>query len=412
MTARATTDWTALYADRMRGVVASDIRERMKLLDARQIIHLGGGLPDPDIFPYEPLAAASQAIWADRARARTALQYAPSEGHAPLRQWIADHMTRQGSPCGIDNILITNGSQQGLDFAAKLLLSPGDLAMVEIPSFIGALRAFDAYQPRYIGLPERSEDWNPAQLGGAKFCYVGPDFRNPTGTTMTLEDREALLDLAAATGMALIEDGCYEQLRYEGADIPSLLALAIRRHGDIEKVPVLHTGTFSKTIAPSLRIGWIAGPTEAIRKLVLIKQASDLATSALNQMLLLDVVQTGLDPSIEVARTVYRRRLHAMLETLDAVMPAGVRWTRPEGGLYIWGELPDGIDGTRFAERALSEHMVSIISGAAFYPAGAANVEVRRNTFRLSFSMIGEEPARTGVERLGELARAMLAEAA
>ncbi len=402
------TDWQALYADRMGGVVASDIRERMKLLDARQIIHLGGGLPDPAIFPYGPLARASEMIWSDPALARTALQYAPSEGHTPLRQWIADHMTRNGTPCGIDNIVITNGSQQGLDFVAKLLLSPGDTAMVEIPSFIGALRAFDAYQPRYLGLPEQAGDWRPTELGGAKFCYVGPDFRNPTGTTMTLAEREALLDLAAETGMALIEDGCYEQLRYEGEDIPSLLALAIRRHGDIEKVPVLHTGTFSKTIAPSLRIGWIAGPADAIRKLVLIKQASDLATSALNQMLLLEVVKTDLDSSIATACTVYRARLASMLQALEEEMPEGVRWTRPEGGLYVWGELPEGVDGTRFAERALLEHSVSIISGAAFYPAGAANVQPRRNTFRLSFSMIGEEPAREGVRRLGLLAREMV----
>jgi len=402
------TDWNSLYADRMGGVVASDIRERMKLLDARQIIHLGGGLPDPEIFPYEPLARASAKIWGDRALARTALQYAPSEGHAPLRQWIADHMTAYGAPCGIDNIVITNGSQQGLDFAAKLLLSPGDTAMVEIPSFIGALRAFDAYQPRYLGLPESSADWDARELGGAKFCYVGPDFRNPTGTTMSLADREALLDLAADTGMALIEDGCYQQLRYEGEDIPSLLALAIRRHGDIEKVPVLHTGTFSKTIAPSLRIGWIAGPADAIRKLVLIKQASDLATSALNQMLLLEVVKTDLDASIETARTVYRARLQSMLRTLEEAMPEGVRWTRPEGGLYVWGELPERLDGARFAERALFDHQVSIISGAAFYPAAAANVAARRNTFRLSFSMIAEEPAREGVLRLGALAREMM----
>lgn len=401
-------DWKSLYADRMGGVVASDIRERMKLLDARRIIHLGGGLPDPEIFPYEPLARASEKIWADRALARTALQYAPSEGHAPLRQWIAEHMTRNGAPCGIDNIVITNGSQQGLDFAAKLLLSPGDRAMVEIPSFIGALRAFDAYQPRYLGLPESAADWDARALGGAKFCYVGPDFRNPTGTTMSLADRQALLDLASETGMALIEDGCYQQLRYEGEDIPSLLALAIRRHGDIEKVPVLHTGTFSKTIAPSLRIGWIAGPTEAIRKVVLIKQASDLATSALNQMLLLEVVKTDLDASIETARTVYRARLHSMLRALEEAMPEGVRWTRPEGGLYVWGALPDGIDGGRFAERALFDHQVSIISGAAFYPAAAANVAARRNTFRLSFSMIGEQPAREGVLRLGDLAREMM----
>jgi len=401
------TDWNSLYASRMDGVVASDIRERMKLLAAREIIHLGGGLPDPDIFPYDALSAASQAIWADRPLARTALQYAPSEGYAPLRAWIADYLTRTGSPCGVDNILITNGSQQGLDFIAKLLLSPGDTAMVEIPSFIGALRAFDAYQPRYLGLPEDAEDWTAETLSGAKFCYVGPDFRNPTGTTMTRDERNALLDLADATGMALVEDGCYEQLRYDGETIPSLLSLAIARHGDVEKIPVLQTGTFSKTIAPSLRVGWIAGPADAIRKLVLIKQASDLATSALNQMLLLEVVKAHLDDAIATACTVYRERRDSMLKALADNMPEGVRWTMPEGGLYVWVELPDGMDATLFAQRALAEHSVSIISGAAFYPAGASNVTVKRNTFRLSFSMIGADPARTGVERLGVLAREM-----
>lgn len=401
-------DWDSLYATRMAGVVASDIRERMKLLDARQIIHLGGGLPDPDIFPYDALKQASDRIWGDRALARTALQYAPSEGHAPLRQWIADDASAAGVACGIDNVVITNGSQQGLDFIAKLLLSPGDTAMVEIPSFIGALRAFDAYQPRYLGLPEDSADWDAAVLAGSKFCYVGPDFRNPTGTTMSLEDREKLLDLADATGMIIVEDGCYEQLRYAGEPIPSLLTLALRRYGDIEKIPVLHTGTFSKTIAPSLRIGWVTGPRDAIRKLVLIKQASDLATSALNQMLLLEVVRTSLAPAIETACTVYRERLETMLAALDEHMPEGVSWTRPEGGLYVWGSLPQGVDASRFAERALMEHSVSIISGGAFYPARAENVRPETSRFRLSFSMIPSEAATEGVRRLGLLAREMV----
>lgn len=403
-------DWDSLYASRMHGVVASDIRERMKLLDAGEIIHLGGGLPDPAIFPYDALSAASAAIWADPARARTALQYAPSEGHAPLRNWIAGQMTKEGAPCTADNVLITNGSQQGLDFIAKLLLSPGDKAMVEVPSFIGALRAFDAYQPRYIGLPQDSAQWDAAALGGAKFCYAGPDFRNPTGTTMTLAEREALLDLAGATGMALVEDGCYEALRYDGDPIPSLLKLAIGRHGDIEKAPVLYTGTFSKTIAPSLRVGWIAGPTHVIRKLVLIKQASDLATSALNQMLLLDVVQTALHDTIALACRTYRDRRDSMLAALERAMPPGVTFTRPEGGLYVWAELPNGMDATLFAQRALAEHSVSIIGGAAFYPGGTEGMGGHRNSFRLSFSMIDAARAREGVMRLGELARQMMLE--
>jgi DNA-binding transcriptional MocR family regulator len=392
------TDWNGLYATRMGDVVASDIRERMKLLNAQQIIHLGGGLPDPDIFPYDALAAASERIWSNHALARTALQYAPSEGHAPLRAWIAEYMTSIGAPCGVDNILITNGSQQGLDFVAKLLLSPGDKAMVEVPSFIGALRAFDAYEPRYAAFP----GGDPA---GAKFCYVGPDFRNPTGTTMTLEEREDLLDLAAGNGMAILEDGCYERLRFDGEPIPSLQALAIARHGSIEDSPVLHTGTFSKTIAPSLRIGWIAGPAAVIRKLVLIKQASDLATSALNQMLLLDVVENHLEQSTAIANIVYRERRDSMLAALAEHMPEGVRWTRPEGGLYIWVELPDELDATLLTQRALVEHGVSAIAGAAFYPKG---VPAERNTLRLSFSMTPSGPAREGVARLGALTGEMV----
>lgn len=403
-------DWNSLYASRMHGVIASDIRERMKLLDAGEIIHLGGGLPDPAIFPYGALSAASAAIWSDPARARSALQYAPSEGHAPLREWIAARMTKEGAPCTADNILITNGSQQGLDFIAKLLLSPGDRAMVEVPSFIGALRAFDAYQPHYTGLPHDSAQWDAEALGGAKFCYAGPDFRNPTGTTMTLDERMALLDLAEATGMVLIEDGCYEALRYDGEPVPSLLKLAIRRHGDIGKSPVLHTGTFSKTIAPSLRVGWIAGPAHVIRKLVLIKQASDLATSTLNQMLLLDVVETALDDTIGRACRVYRERRDSMLVSLAEAMPPDVTFTRPEGGLYVWAELPEGMDATLFAQRALAEHKVSIIAGGAFYPAGTEKMPGHRTSFRLSFSMIDADRAREGVMRLGELARQMMPE--
>ncbi|MBO9696890.1 MAG: PLP-dependent aminotransferase family protein [Sphingopyxis sp.] len=380
----------------------------MKLLDASQLIHLGGGLPDPDIFPYRALSDASAAIWADATLARTALQYAPSEGYAPLRAWIAARMARDGAPCTIDNIMITNGSQQGLDFIAKLLLSPGDKAMVEIPSFIGALRAFDAYQPDYMALPQDSRDWQADRLSGAKFCYVGPDFRNPTGTTMTLAEREALLDLAEETGMALVEDGCYQALRYDGEPISSLLALAVRRHGDINRVPVLHTGTFSKTVAPSLRVGWVAGPADVIRKLVLIKQASDLATSAFNQMLLLRVVEQGLDAAVALGCRTYRERRDSMLEALREAMPERVGWTRPDGGLYIWVELPEDIDASLFAQRALAEHSVSIIAGAAFFPAGTQDMPGYRNSFRLSFSMIDAQRAREGILRIGDLARQMM----
>ena len=395
-------DWNNLYASRMSRVVASDIREKMKLLGARQIIQLGGGLPDPAIFPYDRIAEATTAILSDKARAKTALQYASSEGHMPLREWLVGYMKSLGVECGVENILITNGSQQGLDFVGKLLLSPGDVAMVEMPSFIGALRAFDVYEPRYVGLPNDSAEWDAAKLEPAKFCYVGTDFRNPTGTAMTLEERHKLLDVMEALGTPILEDGCYEKLRYDGEDIPSLLALSVQRNGGIENSGVIYTSTFSKTIAPSMRVGWTVGPAAVIRKLTLIKQGADLATSALNQMILVDVVGQHLDEAVQTARTMYRARRDSMLRAMDEYFPDGMTWTRPEGGLYVWIELPEGVDGDEFAMRALTDKNVSVISGTSFYPQNAM-----RNTLRLSFSLATEEDAREGIRRLGELAREM-----
>jgi DNA-binding transcriptional MocR family regulator len=393
-------DWTALYASRMAKVVASDIRERMKLLAKRQIIQLGGGLPDPSLYPTAEIAAACAHILGDPASAAAALSYAPSEGHPPLRTWVAEYMTGIGAPCGVDNVMITNGSQQGLDFVGRLLLSPGDTVAVEMPSFIGALRAFDAYEARYAALPGEVEAVLPT---AAKFGYLGSDFRNPTGTSLTLAEREALIDKAAAIGLPLLEDGCYETLRFEGEPIASVFALAVQRAGDVEACGVLHTGTLSKTLAPSLRVGWIAGPSAVIRKLVLIKQAADLATGALNQMIALEVAAACLERQAALARDLYRRRRDSMLEALEAFMPPGVSWTRPEGGLYIWLTLPQGVDGAEVSERALMEERVSVISGAAFYP-----VDPVRNTLRLSYSLASDEAAREGIRRLGRLLSGMI----
>lgn len=397
------TNWNGRYASRMSRIVASDIRERMKLLDNGDIIHLGGGLPDPVLFPRQRIADACARILGNPQHARTALQYAPSDGHPPLRTWLASYMASIGVLCTPDNILITNGSQQALDFVGRLFLSPGDMVMVEMPSFIGALRAFDAYEPRYERLPATVEEAERMGAAGAKFGYVGSDFRNPTGTSLSLAERDALLDVAAACDLPLLEDGCYEKLRYGGEAIPSLLALEIARCGDIEASRVIYTGTFSKTIAPSLRVGWVVAPSTVIRKLVLIKQAADLATSALGQMVTLDVAEECLEAETAKACAFYRDRRDSMLAALDAHMPANVTWTRPEGGFYVWLTLPAEIDGNAVAERALAETRVSVISGAAFYAAVP-----ERNTIRLSFSLAPEDAAREGVKRLGQLLGEMI----
>lgn len=370
----------------------SEIRERMKLIAAADLIQLGGGLPDVSMFPVAAIAAACARILGDADLAGTALRYAPSEGYEPLRGWIAGALTRSGAPCTADNILITNGSQQGLDFAARLLLSPGDLVAVETPSFIGALRAFDAYEPRYAALPTAVGSRPPA---GARFGYIGSDFQNPSGRTLSRAERLSLIAACDDAGVPLLEDGCYVDLRFEGDPIPSVFALAVQAAGDVEAVGVLHTGSFSKTLAPSLRCGWIAGPSAVIRKLVLIKQAADLATSAFTQMIALDLAEGCLDEQVARGRALYLRRRDAMLAALRDFMPPGVRWTRPEGGLYIWVELPDGVDGAAVAETALREQSVSVISGAAFFPQ-----DPQRNTLRLSYSLASEDAAREGVRRL------------
>lgn len=385
-------------AARMATLGGSEIRERMKRLGERELIHLGGGLPDPMLFPAGRFAEAAATILSDPAQARIALSYAPSEGHGPLREWIAARMTARGAPCRAANILVTTGSQQGLDLVAKLVLSAGDTVMLELPSFIGALRAFDIQQVRYAGIPAGDRLPDPAP----RLAYAGPDFRNPTGTCLSLAERDHLLDLADAGAMPVLEDGCYEDLRYEGPPLPSLLALDIRRQGGIERSRVIHAGTFSKLLAPALRVGWIAAAEPVITRLTLLKQAADLASGTLDQMIALALAQ-DLDRLTQPLRAAYRDRRDAMLAALAEHMPEGVTWSRPEGGLYVWLTFPETIDGSAFAERALAEQSVATISGGAFYP-----IEPRRNTLRLSFSLASTDGAREGVRRLGRLAHAMV----
>jgi DNA-binding transcriptional MocR family regulator len=390
--------WEKLYASRMSAIAPSDIRERMKLLGDRRLIQLGVGLPDPDVVPYPQIAQAAADIFADPALARASMQYGPSEGYAPLRAWIVDYMATLDVPCRVENIMVVGGSQQGFDFIGKLLISPGDPVMVEAPSFIGALRAFDGYEPAYRLLPPDASAWDAATVGPAKFCYASPEFRNPTGTCLTLDERHRLVNLAAATGMLLVEDGCYEKLRYDGASLPSLQALDVARSGGIENSRVLYTNTFSKTISPSLRVGWVVGPSELIRKLVLIKQGGDLVSSTLNQMIAMRVAATCLAEAVEAARHIYRARRDTMLAALTAHMPADVTFSRPDGGLYVWLELPPSIDGDEFAIRALETRGVATISGTSFYP-----VEPRRNTVRLSFSLATGAEIDKGIRILATL---------
>ena len=394
---------TQIFATRAARMKASEIRELLKLLDQPGIISFAGGIPDPSLFPAAEFAEALTRALSD-GRAAQSLQYSASEGHAGLRDWIVGQMAAIGVLCGRDNILITSGSQQALDYLGKLFLSPGDTALVGWPTYLGALGAFNAYEPRYDRLDPGSnrapEDYAQAASvagGRVKFAYLSPDIANPTGTTLDRAGREALLDLADALDCALIEDAAYQALRYDGDPIPPILALETARKGDIEACRTIYCGSFSKTLSPGLRLGWVCAASPVIRQMVLLKQAGDLHSATLNQIAMLDVAQ-GFDGHVARVRALYRGRRDAMLAALGRHMPAGVTWTRPEGGMFVWVTLPEGMDGAALLERSLARDKVAFVPGAAFYPDGSG-----RNTIRLNFSSPTEAMIEEGLSRLGRL---------
>ncbi len=403
------TDWTHHYATRASRMAASEIRELLKLLDQPDIISFAGGIPDPDLFPKAEIARAYAEVLNDPDRSAAALQYSVSEGYAPLRAWLAGYMGDLGVPCAPENILITNGSQQGLDFIGKLFISPGDTVLVSWPTYLGALQAFNSYEPRFDVLPgpennRSAGSYGPPGGGGAKFGYVMPEFQNPTGSSLNLAERETLLDAAEAMDIPLVEDSAYETLRYDGERVPSLLALAAARSGGIDACKVLYMGTFSKSIVPALRVGWIAAPRAVIDKLVLMKQASDLHVSTLNQIVMYEVASRILGEHTAQIREVYRARRDATLAALAAFMPPGVSWTPPEGGMFIWLTLPEVIDGAALLERCIKEARVAFVPGAAFFADRSG-----RNTIRLSFSLNPEAKAAEGVRRIAAMIRTVLA---
>ncbi|WP_170469475.1 PLP-dependent aminotransferase family protein [Ruegeria arenilitoris] len=394
-----------LFATRASRMKASEIRELLKLLDQPGIISFAGGIPDPALFPAEGFATAFQAALSPQMQAQ-ALQYSVSEGYVPLREWLVDHMHEIGVECGNDNILITSGSQQALDYLGKLYLSPGDTALVGWPTYLGALAAFNAYEPRFDQLSINgnrgaAEYVKAAGEGAVKFAYLSPDFANPTGETVDLRGRKALLDLADELNCAVIEDGAYLALRYDGAAIPAVLALELARKGSIEECRTIYCGSFSKTLSPGLRVGWVVAAKPVISQLVLMKQAADLHSATINQMAIDQVARACFDTHIPMLRRVYGARRDAMLQALQDHMPDGVQWTKPEGGMFIWLTLPVGTNGADLLARALETVKVAFVPGGAFFPDGSGT-----NTIRLSFSNSDEDTIREGIRRLGEVLRA------
>ncbi|TGD42367.1 PLP-dependent aminotransferase family protein [Pseudotabrizicola sediminis] len=396
--------WEEVLAPRMGRMKASEIRELLKLLDQPDIISFAGGIPDPALFPVAAFQAALTSALAP-GRADTALQYSVSEGYLPLRDWLASHMTGLGIPCGPENILITSGSQQALDYLGKLMIGANDTVLVNWPTYMGALGAFNAYEPVYDRLDPRenrgAEEFaaKAAEAGGrVKFAYLSVDFANPTGETIARADRERVLNLADDLGCAIVEDAAYQALRFDGEPVPPILALEIARKGSIEDCRTIYCGSFSKTLAPGLRVGWVCAASPVIGRLVLMKQAADLHSSTLNQMAIAEVAAASFDAHVAGLRDVYRARRDHMLAALTREMPAGVDWTRPEGGMFVWITLPEGMDGADLLARSLETERVAFVPGRAFFADGSGG-----NTIRLSFSRADEAAIDEGIRRLGAL---------
>lgn len=394
-----------LFATRTRRMMASEIRELLKLLDRPGILSFAGGIPDAALFPSGEFATAcGNALTNAPAQA---LQYSVSEGYLPLREWIVARMADMGVACTAENVLITSGSQQALDYLGKLFLSPGDTALVGWPTYLGALGAFNAYEPRYDRLhlrtnrPARDCEQDAAANGGAvKFAYLSPDFANPTGETVDRAGRERLLDLGDDLDCAIIEDAAYQALRYEGEDVPPVLALELARKGDLDRCRTIYCGSFSKTLSPGLRVGWVVAAQPVVAQLVLMKQAADLHSATINQMAIHAVAETCFDTHVATVRAAYRARRDAMLEALGRYMPEGVAWTRPEGGMFIWVSLPRHMDSAALLRRAIDEYDLAFVPGHAFFADGSGE-----NTLRLSFSCASPDQINEGMKRLGLLLR-------
>jgi len=396
------TPWDYRYAARTQRMKASAIRELLKFAEQPDMISFGGGFPAADVFPVEEFKRACNYVLEHKGA--EALQYGGTDGYVPLREMIARHTSALGISVDIDNILITSGSQQALDLLGKIFINRGDRILVESPTYLGALQAWNAYGAEYITVPAdengmRTDLLEEALRIGPKFIYVLPNFQNPTGTTLPLDRRQKLVELADRYGVPIVEDDPYGQLRYEGVDLPAveLLDSQMRKSSGFYTGNVIYLSTFSKILAPGLRLAWAIAPKEVIRKLSLAKQGTDLHTSTFNQIVAHEVGQHGfIDRHVKVIQDTYRVRRDAMLDSLDEHMPEGVSWTKPQGGLFLWLTLPQQFNATEMLQEAISEK-VAYVPGEFFHPDASG-----KNTMRLNFSFCNSELINEGISRLGK----------
>ena len=389
------TEHTAVLrpARRTEQVKSSLIREILKVTQRPGMISLAGGLPAPETFPVEAMRAAFDAVLS--LDGPGALQYSATEGYAPLREWIAARETERGMPTHAEEVLIVAGSQQALDLVGKAFAETAAPLLVEAPSYLGALQAFSVFEPVFRTIPTDSGGLMPraidAQLArDARIAYVMPNFQNPTGRTLTVERREQLAHSARANDLWLVEDDPYGELWYRAAPPASLRAWAPER--------TIRIGSFSKVLAPGLRLGYVIAPRACIDLLVRLKQATDLHTATLSQRAAHRIVSSADFPAhLARIRTRYAEQCRAMLAALEQSMPAGVEWTRPDGGMFIWVTLPAHVDTTAMLARAIERNVV-YVPGEPFYAGAPA-----RNTLRLSFVTVPPPAIGRGVSELADL---------
>ena len=402
------TPWEYRYAHRMQKMGSSVIRELLKLTEQPDIISFGGGLPAPEVFPLKEFKNACNYVLDNDGA--LALQYGTTEGYRPLREMIARHTVRYSVEVKPENILITSGSQQALDFIGRLFVNRGDYIVVESPTYLGALQAWNAYGAQYISVPMDEHGMivdalEKALRIGPKFIYVLPNFQNPSGATLSLERRQQIVELADKYGVPIVEDDPYGQLRYEGEHLPSLMYLDSQFRGEDAAYTgnVIYLSTFSKLLSPGLRVAWVIAPEQVIKKLVHTKQAADLHTATFNQMVAYEVGKGGfLDEHVKVIRAIYKERRDVMLETMEEIWPANTHWTKPQGGMFLWGILPPGMDTAEIIKTAI-DRKVAFVPGAAFHANGGG-----KNTMRLNFSYCSPELIREGTTRLGLLLRELV----
>lgn len=389
-----------LFSKLARGSKASSIREILKIIQSSNVISLAGGMPDPVTFPVDTIKKICvEVLNRDSARA---LQYSSTEGLLKLREFLSDWLNLNTKKYTADNIVITSGSQQDLDLVSKALLDPGDIVIVELPSYLAALNVFKSYGGEMVGIPMDAEGMQMDHLENsleqikkegkkAKFIYTISNFQNPAGVTMSLTRRKKILEIARKYNLYILEDNPYDKIRFEGKPIPSIFSFD-------EEGRVINLGTFSKILCPGLRLAWLTGNEEIIEKIVILKQAVDLCTPIFNQMIASEYCEQGyIDKNIESNVLIYKQKRDIMLQSLEKYFPKDTSWTKPDGGFFVFVTLPEYINTDEMFYDAIKEK-VAYVGGSSFYANGEG-----KNTLRLSFCYAGIEDIEEGIKRLGKV---------